>query len=161
MEEAQEAITVQSATYQLVRLYASRRAFAEWSAASGTVLSRSAFDLLGHIGERGSVTLGDLGRLAHMDPSAVSRQVRGLEEMALVERSEDPGDRRVSLISLTVKGKEIHSRIAEVGARHLSDVLHSWSKKDRSDLARLLPKLVADLRSHRYLDPDLTEMGGV
>lgn len=141
---------IQRALWEMLRLYSSRRAFAGWSAASGVLVSQPAFDLLGRVEERGPITLGELGRLAHMDPSAVGRQVRSLEELGLVDRSPSTSDRRVVEVRLTHRGKEVRHRVASAGARHLADELGAWSESDRRALARLLPKLVSDLRSRRY-----------
>lgn len=145
-----QAEEVQGALWALMRLYASRRAFARWSATSGVLISQPAFDLLGRIEERGSATLGQLGRLAHMDPSAVGRQVRLLEELGLVERGPDPGDRRVTTVGITPRGKEVRHRVADAGARHLRETLAAWPAADRAALARLLPRLAAELRARRY-----------
>jgi DNA-binding MarR family transcriptional regulator len=141
---------VQAALWGMLRLYSSRRAFAGWSAASGVLISQPAFDILGRVEEHGPVTLGELGRLAHMDPSAVGRQVRSLEELGLVERTPGTTDRRVVEVCLTPRGKEVRQRVASVGARHLADELATWPESDRQALATLLPKLVTDLRGRRY-----------
>ncbi|MDA8356203.1 MAG: MarR family transcriptional regulator [Actinomycetota bacterium] len=147
---AAQVEAVQGALWEMLRLYSSRRAFAGWSAASGVLVSQPAFDLLGRVEERGPITLGELGRLAHMDPSAVGRQVRALEELGLVDRSPSMSDRRVVEVRLTPRGKEVRQRVALAGSRHLADELGSWSESDRRALARLLPKLVSDLRNRRY-----------
>lgn len=150
MEENADLVAIQRAIYQLVRLYASRRAFAEWSSGSGVSISRAEFDLLTRLVERGSLTLGDLGQMAQVDPGAVSRRIRSLEELGLVERSPDLADRRVSRVAPSVLGKEIQEKVSSIGAKHLSKALDNWSKTDQAALASLLTTLVLDLRDHEY-----------
>jgi DNA-binding MarR family transcriptional regulator len=51
---------------------------------------------------------------------------------------------------VTPEGDDVRRRISEVLDQHMEDVLHEWSKADRADLARLLSRLVDDLRSAHY-----------
>jgi DNA-binding MarR family transcriptional regulator len=137
----------------LLRLHASRRVFAERASAAGVVISQPGFALLSQADEGSAVTLGDLGRGTHMDPSAVGRQVRQLEEAGLLVRSTDPDDRRVTRVRATAKGRAVRRRLADAGRAHVAEALTEWSAHDRQELARLLARLVHDLRAHRY--PDL------
>ena len=146
---------IQEALGALLRLHASRRVFAERAAAAGVVISQPGFDLLGRVDDEGALTLGALGRLTHMDPSAVGRQVRQLEEHGLLVRSPDPEDRRVTQVRATSKGHAARRAMAEAGRRHFAEALAGWSAADRSALAHVLPQLVDDLRAHRY--PNLVE----
>jgi DNA-binding MarR family transcriptional regulator len=90
-----------------------------------------------------------------MDPSAVGRQVRQLEEAGLLVRSTDPDDRRVTRVRATPKGRAVRRRLADAGRAHVAEALAEWTAHDRQELARLLGRLVDDLRAHRY--PNLVE----
>jgi DNA-binding MarR family transcriptional regulator len=146
---------IQEALGALLRLHASRRVFAERAAAAGVAISQPGFDLLGRVDDEGALTLGALGRLTHMDPSAVGRQVRQLEEQGLLVRSADPEDRRVTRVRATPRGHAARRAMADAGRRHFATALADWSPADRAALARVLPQLVDDLRAHRY--PNLVE----
>ena len=87
---------------------------------------------------------------ADMDPAAASRQVRQLEDDGLVERAGTPGDGRVTVVSLTVRGRTVERRMAAVRANHMADVLDHWSSADLTELGALLDRFVADLRAARY-----------
>ena len=65
-------------------------------------------------------------------------------------RGSSAGDGRVTVVRVTPKGRSIRRRIAEVRDRHMEDVLDAWSVADRAALARLLGRLVDDLRSVHY-----------
>jgi DNA-binding MarR family transcriptional regulator len=55
----------------------------------------------------GPLTLGDLARAEQVRPPTMTRIVTGLEKVGLVKRTGDRGDRRLTLISATSKGKKI------------------------------------------------------
>lgn len=131
--------------------------FAERSAAAGVVISQPGFALLAQADDGDAVTLGDLGRGTYMDPSAVGRQVRQLEDAGLLVRSTDPDDRRVTRVRATPRGRAVRRRLADAGRAHVAEALSEWSAHDRHQLARLLAQLVHDLRAHRY--PDLSPPG--
>lgn len=63
----------------------------------------------------------------------LSRLIARLERRGLVERSEDPDDRRAARLRLTAEGRAVQRR---VGAQHARDVA-ALMTLDASDLARL------------------------
>ncbi len=96
------------------------------------------------------MSLGDLGRTTHMDPSAVGRQVRQLEAQGLLVREPDPDDGRVTRLRATRRGDDVRRRLGEAGRRHVADAALRVVPGQRAGLAHLLPQLVADMRAHRY-----------
>jgi DNA-binding MarR family transcriptional regulator len=141
---------INRALERLLRLNGSRKVHARQAAAAGVVVSPPGYVLLRRIAEAGPLPLGELSVLADMDPGATSRQVRALEDEGLVERRPGDGDGRVTVVRATPAGNRVRSRMNEVGSRHMADVLDDWSAADRAELARLLPRLVEDLRSVHY-----------
>jgi DNA-binding MarR family transcriptional regulator len=141
---------VERALETLFRLNASRKVHARRAAAAGVVISQPGFVLLRRIQEDGPLSLGELARLTDMDPAATGRQIRQLEQDGLVERGPSSVDGRVTYVRVTPEGDDVRRRISEVLDQHMEDVLHEWSKADRADLARLLSRLVDDLRSAHY-----------
>jgi DNA-binding MarR family transcriptional regulator len=135
---------------QLFRLNASRKVHARRSVAAGVVISGPGFMLLRRIQEDGPLALGELARLSDMDPAATGRQIRQLEQDGLVTRGPSADDRRVTVVRVTRRGTQVRRRLAEVGARHMEDVLSSWSATDKKRLAELLTRLVDDLRTVQY-----------
>ena len=57
------------------------------------------------------------------DPSNVTGLVDRVERLGLVERVPDPRDRRVRMLTLTSKGREVRARVNGELARALSDSL--------------------------------------
>lgn len=70
------------------------------------------------------------------DPSNVTGVIDRIERLGLVQRSPDPADRRVRLLSLTAEGRRVRRRMEA----ELNDVpaLSTLSARDRADLARIL-----------------------
>jgi DNA-binding MarR family transcriptional regulator len=148
---------IQRSLATLLRLSSSRKVHAAQAAAAGVVVSQPGAVLLRHLHDHGPLPLGELARLADMDPAAASRQARQLEDDGLVERGGTPGDGRVTVVSLTPRGRAVERRVFEVRANHMADVLDQWSDADLAHLGALLDRFVADLRAARYRpvdDPD-------
>jgi DNA-binding MarR family transcriptional regulator len=141
---------IQESISTLLRLGSSRKVHSVQAAAAGVVISQPGYALLRLLQEHGALPLGELARLADMDPAAASRQVRQLEDDALVERAGTPGDARVTVVSLSARGRAVEQRMAEVRANHMADVLDHWSPADLDRLGGLLGRLVTDLRAARY-----------
>ena len=84
-------------------------------------------------------TAGELAKAAELSPASMSTMLDHLERDAIVERRRDDHDRRVVVVSLTAKGRELleHKRavwrtrwqeaLADVSDEHLAaaaDVMH-------------------------------------
>lgn len=154
MDRGEELDAVERALERLLRLSASRKVHARQAAAARVTVSHPGLVLLRRLQEEGPMSLGELARLTDMDPAATGRQVRQLEDDGLVAKATAPYDGRVTVVRVTPKGAEVRRRLAEVGGRHMEDVLGRWSSRDRVTLARLLDRLVDDLRSVHYRASD-------
>jgi DNA-binding MarR family transcriptional regulator len=73
---------------------------------AGGGLDRAAYVTLVYLERHGTVRLTELASLLSVDGSTVSRQVRNLEDLSLLQRTEDPADRRASVIALTDIGRD-------------------------------------------------------
>ncbi|MFJ3472731.1 MarR family winged helix-turn-helix transcriptional regulator [Microbacterium maritypicum] len=89
------------------------------------------------------VTVSTLSERMLMDKGQVSRTVRELEELGLIERTADPADGRSSLLELTPLGTERLSaaRLPQEGL--LLRTLEQWSLTDIGNLTRLLHALAS------------------
>jgi DNA-binding MarR family transcriptional regulator len=141
---------IERALEQLLRLNASRKVHARQVAAAGVRISPPGLTLLRRIQEEGPLSLGELARRTEMDPAATGRQIRSLEDEGFVHRGPSADDGRVTVVRVTPAGREARRRISEVVGSHMEEVIASWSPDDRDALARLLTRLVDDLRSAQY-----------
>lgn len=134
------------AIQRLGRLMGSRQVSSRIADAAGVDISQQGVQLLRALLRHGELPIAGLATAAHMDISAVSRQLRPLEEAELVRRAAAADDGRVALVALTPAGTKAARKIRQVGLRHLSESLSDWSDRDRAQLARLMTRLVDDLQ---------------
>lgn len=99
----------------------------------------------------------DLAERSGVDRTTASRQVSQLLAAGLVEQNTDPQDRRNTVVSLTPKGKSAAQRLASNADSLVRQALSDWQPDDRGAIARLLPRLLSDLKGAGA--PPLRERG--
>jgi DNA-binding MarR family transcriptional regulator len=115
---------------------------------SGVNIGLAAYGVLRHVVSLGAISLGDLADACHMQPSALSRQVRLLEDGGFIERAPHPHDARVAVVRPTPAGRDANARIQRANERLLARQLGGWTDAELLDLADRMHRLVADLRAH-------------
>ena len=138
--------------HRLQRLLASRRSWSALAVAARVELPQQVIQVLQVLHDGQARSIAELARLARMDAAAVSRQVRVLEERALVARRPSPSHGRIVLIEPTPDGLAMAGRLHRLRNRHLDDALASWEPEEREVLGRLMLRLVDDLQGtpHRH-----------
>lgn len=94
--------------------------------------------LLSHVIQHGPVRAAELVEAFGMDKGGVSRQVQHLCDLGLVEREDDPADRRAMLI---VASDLAHARVRELQQARTAVVderLGEWSDDDLADFVHRL-----------------------
>jgi DNA-binding MarR family transcriptional regulator len=129
----------------LHRFAGSRKLDAMHAERAGVDLNLAAYGVLGRIVEHGPVSLGELSKLSHMQPSALSRQVKLLEDGGHIERTSGD-DARVALVEATAAGRDAHRRLRDANEALLARQLKGWTEAELLDVAQKLERLVADLR---------------
>ncbi len=81
-----------------------------------------------------------------LDKAAVSRCVRTLKRMGLIDIAPDRDDQRKQLIALTGKGVALHDRIVELAVAREQALLEGLTARERKTLLRLLMHLQKQLR---------------
>lgn len=89
-------------------------------------INTAQYFLLRTIGEHRAVSLTELSQLVELERSTVSRNVRVVERMELVETSRSDADQRETLVSLTAAGIELMAR-----------ALLAWEECQRTFVARM------------------------
>jgi DNA-binding MarR family transcriptional regulator len=146
--------SINRAVGRLLRLNASRSAFAKSAAAARVTLTQPTYLLLRQVTEHGPVSMGRLAELARMDVGMATRAVGRLVEDGLVERQPDPHDGRVALVIATRAGRRASAALHAVRMRHLTSSLAGWSDRDLRTLDRLLTRFVDDMVATSY-EPDV------
>lgn len=128
--------------HELGRLFARIRV--GWREAAVTVhpdLQPLGYQVLTSIASGRATSAGAIIERLQTDKSAVSRQVRQLEQLGLVESVPDPEDRRARVLVATDLAQE---RVALARARYegrIGEKLRRWSAADLDHFANLLADL--------------------
>jgi DNA-binding MarR family transcriptional regulator len=105
--------------------------------------------VLEHLALAGPLTVGEAAAHLSRAQSVISEIVAHLERQGLLEREDDPADRRRTLIWLTPHGLEVLRRDREVlGVEHLALALAKLSPGQADDLLSLLRALVDAAPAH-------------
>jgi DNA-binding MarR family transcriptional regulator len=89
----------------------------------------------------GTVRQTDLACKLALDLSTVSRQIKHLEELGLVTRSEDPDDRRASVVRVNAAGRREITRQRQTRWAPIADRLAEIPESDRELFVGFLEQL--------------------
>jgi DNA-binding MarR family transcriptional regulator len=116
---------------------------------AGLTLERSAYPILNQILALQAGRLSDIAAGLRVAVPTVSRQVRQLEGLGLVARTQDPIDGRAVLLEVTDAGLEALQRMREEWRKTVADILEPWPGKDREILGELLERFALELLALR------------
>jgi DNA-binding MarR family transcriptional regulator len=131
----------------------SMREFVRYTRESGFSLSQ--LGALFQLRRRGSCGVGDLGESLGVTASAASQLLDRLVQQGLIQRSENPSDRRVKQIALTAKGHEL--LLGGIRAREswLSDLETTLSDSEKESVVAALNILIdRAIRLGQPADPE-------
>jgi len=111
----------------------------------GDAVDFSAFPILKLLSHQGPMRVSALAQVIGLDASTVSRHVKQLEDRGLLERTEDPDDRRASQVTVSEQGSSCLS--AGFAARRgvISHALDELSADERETLRDLVSRVVESL----------------
>jgi DNA-binding MarR family transcriptional regulator len=106
----------------------------------GTTLPR--FDLMAQLERyRDGLKMNELSRLLMVTGGNVTTIVDQLEKEGLVERLDEPADRRAFRIRLTRSGEKSFAEMARAHEQWVVELLAGLSRKDQDELLKVLAKL--------------------
>ena len=97
--------------------------------------------VLAHLAQSDQVSVREIHARVDMDKSKVSRAAARLEAQGLIEKRENPEDRRLLDMRLTAKGRELIARIVPIADAYQAQVLAQMGPEApafRAGLLRLL-----------------------
>jgi DNA-binding MarR family transcriptional regulator len=101
-------------------------------------LSMHQLGLLMQIHYRGNCGISDIGNRFDITNAAASQLVDKLVQNGLIQRAEDPQDRRAKLLTLTEKGKEMIQHSTERSYRWVGDLAQKLSSEEREQVDEAL-----------------------
>jgi MarR family 2-MHQ and catechol resistance regulon transcriptional repressor len=99
------------------------------------------FRILEVLLNKGPLPVNTIGPKVNLTPGSISTAVARLVERGLVSRVESPEDRRVRVVSLTAKGKELIAPIFRKHAAEIRKVFADVSLKELLALEATLKKI--------------------
>jgi DNA-binding MarR family transcriptional regulator len=131
-----------------VSTHYSMRGWAHHAKATG--LSMPQFSILMQLFYRGNFGISELSERFEITSAAASQHVDNLFQAGLIERDEDPRDRRAKQIHLSTKGKALIESGMSERYRWMDRLAETLEEKDRQKIADALVILT---EAARKLDP--------
>ncbi len=120
-----------------------RRAFDE--RARGIGVTRPQWQVLTVLNRHEGSNQGGLAEYLDMEPITLCRMVDRLQEAELVERRQDPADRRAWLLFLTPKARDLLKDLKPLGAEVMALALESIPQDEKDNLRRALDRIRQNL----------------
>lgn len=108
-------------------------------------LSSTQIHALMYIYHTGECQISDIGAIADASNAAASQLVERLVQQGLVERREDPANRRTKILNLTEKGKEL-IRDSILSNRSLIEIMASLTPVQRQAVQNTIELLAEAVR---------------
>ena len=106
--------------------------------AKATGLSMPQFGILMQLHYRGNCGVSDIGERFDITNAAASQLVEKLVQSRLIQREEDPSDRRAKLLNLTDKGRDLIQRGLEGRYRWVDQLAGKLSAEERETVSEAL-----------------------
>jgi DNA-binding MarR family transcriptional regulator len=134
---------------EIIRLLAKNINYFDKFNASCCGISASQWQVIWEIGSAGEISLTELAALLNLDNSTMSRAINNLVEQRLVQREDDPADRRYIKIKLTSKGTEFYNQMEEMMEQYYGTILQSIPPEKRSQVTESLSLLLKALQENK------------
>jgi DNA-binding MarR family transcriptional regulator len=106
--------------------------------AKATGLSMPQFGILMQLHYRGNCAVGDIGERFDITSAAASQLVDKLVQSGLIQREEDPNDRRAKLLNLTDKGRQFIQHGIEERYRWVDQLAAKLTPEERTKVHEAL-----------------------
>ena len=107
-------------------------------------LSRSEWRVVAHLSQQPSVSVREIAARAELDKSKVSRAVSRLEAQGYVTKDASPTDRRLVVLALTGKGRQMVATLTPIAEAYQQEVLRDLAS-DAAGFQSALKRLMADV----------------
>ncbi|MDQ2691858.1 MAG: MarR family transcriptional regulator [Chloroflexota bacterium] len=131
------------------------RSWRSWNhLAKSSGLSMPQFGILMQVHHRGNCAIGDIGEHFDITNAAASQLVEKLVQGGLIQREEDPQDRRAKVLSLTDKGRKFIQRGIEERHRWVDQLSGTLTAEER---AKVMEALQIMTQAARQLEEELAQ----
>jgi DNA-binding MarR family transcriptional regulator len=109
-----------------------------WRFAKSTGLSMPQFSMMMQMYHRGACGMSEVSERFEITPAAASQLVDKLVHSGLIQREEDPHDRRAKLLNLNDKGRELIQRGIEERYRWVDELAGKLTVEERVQISEAL-----------------------
>lgn len=115
------------------------RSWRSWNhLAKSSGLSMPQFGILMQVHHRGNCAIGDISEHFDITSAAASQLVEKLVQGGLIQREEDPQDRRAKMLNLTDKGRKFIQQGIQERRRWVDELAAKLTAEDRAKVAEAL-----------------------
>lgn len=121
-----------------------------WRYAKSTGLSMPQFSILMQLHHKGPCGMSGISEGYEITPAATSQLVDKLVQSGLIQRVEDPNDRRAKLLSLTDKGRELILNGIKERYRWVDEMADKLTADERvqiSEALDIMSRIATDLEA--------------
>ena len=104
-------------------------------------ISPSHGEIIGWLLLRGSLQMKEIAEIIDKDKSTITSLINKLIALDYVEKKKDMNDNRISIISLTAKGKDLKSLFMEISEKLITKAFQDISEQEKEILNILIVKL--------------------
>jgi DNA-binding MarR family transcriptional regulator len=122
-----------SRSWMDVFMHRSMRGWAQFAKSSG--LSMPQFSIIMQLHHKGAFGMSHVSERFEITPAAASQLVDKLVQSGLVQREEDPNDRRAKLLNLTDKGRDLVQRGSQERYRWVDELAGKLSAEQRAKVS--------------------------
>lgn len=90
--------------------------------------------------------VGALAEQVNLDASTVTRQVAAMKNCGLVEKHDNPDDRRGGFVTITEAGREAATEVRQRRLARVEAGFKDWTEHERNEFARLTARYNDNLR---------------
>ncbi len=101
-------------------------------------LSRAKWRVIAYVSRTPGISQTELAQSIECSRMAITSLLDRMQSQGLIERQVAEGDRRVRAVFLTEDGRAVVRRMNRIAAAVLDDIFAGTSRRDRSQLKRLL-----------------------
>jgi len=109
-------------------------------------LSMSQYGALMNLHHKGACGVSDIGDRLGITSAAASQMLDRLVQQEIIDRSEDPGDRRLKMIVLTEKGRKLVKESLEARESWLDEMVKQMTPEEQQKVTEGLQILVEKAR---------------
>lgn len=135
-----------------ISMHRSMRGYMHYAREKG--LSRSMIGTLFHLSHRDHAGVTHLGEHLGVSSAAASQMLEHLVEEGLIQRTEDPEDRRMKKLSLTEKGYQVVKESVSARLGWLDELSANLSEEEKSQIS-----IVINLIIEKSKELDLPDKG--